>query len=191
MPRLRGKNCSMTQPEITPAISSSFKIFLFLMAVVFAIAAVILVFFTTSAATAAGSAPAMAVSLVSGPNTGLLGPGEQRWFRLTTGQDAFLPQSLSLIFTPDNGQRASRINLQIFTEQQMPWFYFGDTSKMANLGAGQVVIRDHNPETGELFWTGWLPGQSSYYIQVQNGSDAPIDYWLFPADVSNYPLGEK
>jgi hypothetical protein len=69
-------------------------------------------------------------------------------------------------------------------------FYFGDTSRMANIGAGQIVTRDNNPETGELFWTGWLPGQQNFYVQLLNGSDGAIDYWLFPQNVTGYNLGE-
>jgi hypothetical protein len=169
--------------------STAIKVFLLIAAVSFALAAVMLIFFNGSAATAVGSHPSMALSMVNGPNTGQLQPGEARWFRLTTWQAPFVPQSLSLIFTPDNGQRVSRISLQLFQEEQLPWYYLGDSSQMANLGAGQIVARDQNPETGELFWTGWLPGETNFYIQLQNSSDTPIDYWLFPADVSNYPLG--
>lgn len=172
-------------------IPISFKVFLLLVAAAFAAAAVVLIISATSAATATGSAPDLAVSLVDGPNTGVMAPGGQRWFRLTPGQPgqaANLEQSLTLIFTPDDGQRIRRVSLQIFDENQLPLFYLGDASQMANLGAGQIVSRDNNPETGELFWTGWLPGQKSYYIQLLNGSDAPIDYWLFTANVVSYPL---
>jgi hypothetical protein len=165
---------------------------LWLIAAVFAVAAVVLIISATSAATATGSAPALAVALVSGPNTGVLASGEQRWFRLTPPnpqQATTLEQSLTLIFTPDDGQRVKRVAVQLFDETQAPLFYFGDASKMANLGAGQIVSRDNNPLTGELFWTGWLSGQSRYYIQLTNGSDSAIDYWLFADNVVSYPLG--
>jgi hypothetical protein len=174
-------------------LSGSLKVFLWLIAAGFAAAAVVLIISATSAATATGSAPALAVALVNGPNTGVLAAGEQRWFRLTLPnpqQAATLEQSLTLIFTPDDGQRVRRVAVQLFDESQAPLFYFGDASKMANLGAGQVVSRDNNPLTGELFWTGWLPSQSRYYVQLTNGSDSAIDYWLFTDDVVNYPLGE-
>lgn len=174
-------------------IPISFKVFLFLMAVAFAAAAVILIISATSAATATGSAPNLAVSLVAGPNTGVMAPGGQRWFRLMPGQPgqaANLEQSLTLIFTPDDSQRIRHISLQIFEENQLPLFYLGDASQMANLGAGQIVSRDNNPETGELFWTGWLLSQKSYYIQLLNGNDVPIDYWLFTDNVVSYSLGQ-
>ena len=70
---------------------------------------------------------------------------------------------------------------------QLP-FFFLNTKKMTNFGAGQIVSRDNNPETGELFWTGWLFGDQSYYVQLVNGSETPIDYWLFTDNVISYPL---
>src|SRR5262245_31839278 len=137
-------------------LSFSLKVFLFLAAAVFAVAAVILVFSATSAATITGSAPALAISLVDGPNTGLIAPGGQRWFRLTpiagqASQSGNVEKSLTLFFTPSDSQRIPRVQLQIFDQDQVLLF-FGDTSQMANLGAGQIVSRDNNPETGELFW---------------------------------------
>ncbi len=171
-------------------LPASLKVFLFGAATFFALAAVLLIFFRGSAATIAGSSPSLALSLVSGPNTGLLRPGEERWFRLTTAQAAFVPQTLSLIFTPDNGQRVNRVAMQLFQEEELAWYYLGHSAQMANLGAGQIVVRDQNPETGQLLWAGWLPGEKSYYLQLQNGNDITIDYWLFPADVADYPLGE-
>jgi hypothetical protein len=182
----------LMKPQVT-TLPISIKVFLYLIAVVCASATAILIISATSAATATGSAPALAVALVAGPNTGVMAPGEQRWFQLLPGQPgqtAILEQSLTLIFTPDDGQRVRRVSLQIFEEDQLPLFYFGDAGAMANLGAGQIVSRDNNPVTGELFWTGWLSGQKNYYIQLLNSNDTPLDYWLFTADVANYPLGE-
>jgi hypothetical protein len=184
-----GNKLLMTRQDAS--IPISFRVFLWLVAVVFAAAAIILIISVTSAATATGSAPSLAVSLVAGPNTGVIAPGGQRWFRLQPGQPGQainLEQSLTLIFTPDNGQHVKRVSLQIFEENQLPFFYLGDASHMANLGAGQIVSRDHNPQTGELFWTGWLASQKNYYIQLLNGNDAPLDYWLFTDDVVSYPL---
>jgi hypothetical protein len=174
--------------------SFSLKLFLMFIAGLFAVAAIILIISASSAATATGSAPALAVTLVQGANTGLMTPGEQRWFRYSTGQpgqNGNLEGALTLIFTPDNGQRANNVHLQIFDENQLSFYYFGNTSRMANLGTGQIVSRDNNPETGELFWTGWLPSQQNYYVQLVNGSEVGIDYWLFTANVTNYALGDS
>ncbi len=182
----------MTQPNCDS--SFSLKVFLFLAAIGFAVAAVILIFSATSAATITGSAPALAISLIDGPNTGLIAPGGQRWFKLTpsagqAGHTVNVENSLTLFFTPGDGPHTQRVQLQIFNQGQLPLF-FGDASHMANLGAGQIISRDNNPETGELFWTGWLFSQQSYYVQLSNGNDTPIDYWLFTDNVISYPLSE-
>jgi hypothetical protein len=171
----------------------SFRVFLFLLAALFAVVTIILIITATSAATATGSTPDLAVTLVDGPNTGVMAPGEQRWFRLTSRypeQASDREQYLTLIFTPDDNQRHEHISMQIFDESQLNLYYSGDTSRMANLGAGQIVSRDNNPLTGELFWTGWVSGQKGFYVQLANGSDSAIDYWLFTENVSNYPLGQ-
>ena len=169
-----------------------FKGFLVLIAVIFAAAATILIILSTSAATVTGRSPFYSISLVEGANTGILGPDEQRWFRLKPGAQAQsdpVEQALTLIYTPDNGSQREQIAMQIFEEKQLQFFNSVDAGHMVNLGAGQVVSRDDNPETGELFWTGWLPAQASYYIQLINNSDAALDYWLFTDDVYGYPLG--
>jgi hypothetical protein len=190
VPCLRGK-ASMSHQNSNP--SFSLKAFLFLVAAVFAAAATILIISASSAATVTGSAPALAVSLVEGANTGLIAPGGQRWFRFVPdrhGQVSNLEKSLTLFFTPSDDQHIRRVQIQIFDESQLPFFYFGDVSRMANLGAGQIVSRDNNPETGELLWTGWLSGQQNYYVQLANGNDVAIDYWLFTDNVTNISLGE-
>jgi hypothetical protein len=110
-----GNKLLMTRQDAS--IPISFRVFLWLVAAVFAAAAIILIISVTSAATATGSAPSLAVSLVAGPNTGVIAPGGQRWFRLQPGQPGQavnLEQSLTLIFTPDNGQHVKRVSLQIF-----------------------------------------------------------------------------
>ncbi len=170
-----------------------FKVVLFLIAILFAASATILIILSTSAATVTGNSPFIAISLVEAANTGILGPGEERWYKLNSERPQPTDpseESLTLFFTPGNGNRRDRVGLGIFEEKQLQFFYPGDASRMANLGAGQIVERDNNPETGELFWTGWLPGQQSYYVQLTNGSEAAIDYWLFTDDISGYPLGE-
>lgn len=176
--------------EISMAL---FKFILLLVACLFAGSATLLIILATSAATVTGSSPFIPISLVDAANTGILGPGEARWYKLNSdGQQPTGPyeQSLTLFFTPGNHIPRDRVGLEIFEENQLQFFSPGDAGPMANLGAGQIVERDHNPETGELFWTGWLPGQRSYYIQLTNGSEIAVDYWLLPEDISGYPLGE-
>ena len=167
------------------------KISLFLLAAIFALAIIALVIVSTSAATTTGKAPSLAISLADDLNTGILGPDDQRWFKLTpTGQATQVEQALTVFFTPGDGNMARQVSLQLFEESQLPLFYEGDTGSMVNLGAGQSVSRDSNPNSGELFWTGWLLGQQSYYIQIKNSSQTPIDYWLFTKDVSNFAFEE-
>jgi hypothetical protein len=161
---------------------------LFLVAILFAVLATLLVIFFTSAATATGSSPDTAISLADGVNTGILGAGQQRWFRIVPDRHSpttSLEKSLTLIFSPVDGNLIQYISLQLFDEGQLQTFYRGDTSQMTNFGSGQVVARDSNPETGELFWTGWISGQETYYVQLLNDSDFPIDYWLFTENVSH------
>ena len=171
----------------------SLKSFLFLVAGVFAVAAVLLVILLTSAATVTGGTPFSAVTLAEGVNTGVLAPGEQRWFKYNPdpyGRALDLEKSLTLIFTPDDGNRIRLVSLQLFEEGELQFFFSNDTSRMTNFGAGQIVSRDSNPLTGERLWHGWVSGQKTYYVQVVNGSDATIDYWLFTEDVASYALGE-
>ncbi|MEW5957815.1 MAG: hypothetical protein AB1801_08845, partial [Chloroflexota bacterium] len=169
------------------------RAFLWGAAGIFAIAATLLIFLSTSAATVMGQTPFASISLVEGINTGVLGPGEQRWFRFRPdeqGAPVQAEQSLTFIFTPGDGNHIGSVNMQLFEEKQLPLFFL-DSRKMANLGAGQIVARDNNPETGELFWNGWLFGDQSYYVQLANGSQTPVDYWLFTDDVISYPLGQS
>jgi hypothetical protein len=182
----------MTQQDKTTFIS--LKSFLLLVAGVFAVAAVLLVILFTSAATVTGGTPFSAVTLADGANTGVLAPGEQRWFKYNPdpfGRQIDLEKSLTLIFTPDDGNRKHRVGLKLFEEAELQHFFQGDASNMANFGAGVVVDRDGNPETGELFWHGWVSGEKTYYVMLENGTDVPIDYWLFTEDVIHYALGEE
>lgn len=99
-----------------------------------------------------------------------------------------MEQALTLVYTPGNDSQ-SQVAMQLFEEQPLQLFYTGAAGRMANLGAGQTVSRDNNPETGELFWSGWLPNEASYYIQLSNPTSMPIDYWLMTGDIRGLPLG--
>ncbi|MBN1221163.1 MAG: hypothetical protein JXM69_19730 [Anaerolineae bacterium] len=181
----------MTQQEKVTLIS--LKSFLFLVAGIFALAAVLMIILFTSAATVTGGTPFSAVTLAEGVNTGVLAPGEQRWFKYNpdpNGNPVELEKSLTLIFTPDDGNRKYHVSLQLYEEGELQNFFQGDASRMTNFGAAHVVDRDGNPETGELFWHGWLSGSKTYYVMVENGADVPIDYWLFTEDVVHYSLGQ-
>ena len=141
-----------------------------------------------------GGSPFSAEPLQDGRNVGMLAPGEGRWYKLAqTGTDgAFQRQmDLTLFFTPDNGHRIHDVNFQIFPAEQINRWYWGDTNHMQNMGAGGIVSRDGNPMTGERLWSGWVVDSNTYYVQVFNGADATIDYWLFTDNVIGAELGES
>ncbi|MBN1994162.1 MAG: hypothetical protein JW953_15800, partial [Anaerolineae bacterium] len=162
-------------------------------ALLFVVAAIVLTASISMAAGGGGSTPSAAVVLDDEVNRGHLDPLEQHWFKFVPDKDGRavdIEKSLTLVFTPKQPYTIEYVNLNIFEENQIQFFFNGDTSKMANLGAGSVVERDSNPETGELIWTGWVFGPKTYYVQVVNNSDFPIDYHLFNADVKQAELGE-
>ena len=174
-------------------LTAASKLLLMLLSGIFAVAVIILIISSTFAATVTGSAPSLAISLVSEINTGVLGPGEQRWFKLTpssTGQGGQVEQSLTVFFTPADNHRVKQIGLQLFDAGQLPLYYQGDAGRMVNFGAGRPVSRDNNPRSGELVWNGWLLEGQDYYVQILNGGEIAIDYWLLMDDVGNFPLDE-
>jgi sortase A len=138
-----------------------------------------------------GLSPFTAFPLNPGRNTGILAPGESRWYELGANPDgAFQRQAdLTFFFTPDDGNRAYRVSFQIFPSEQIMRWYSNDVGQMQNMGAGGVVSRDGNPVTGELLWSGWVANDQAYFIQVSNGADVPIDYWLFTDNVMAAELG--
>jgi LPXTG-site transpeptidase (sortase) family protein len=141
--------------------------------------------------TESGLSPFTALPLHDGRNTGVLAPGEGRWYEIASSPDGVYQRqvNLTLFFTPDDGNRAHQVNFQIFSTNQITDWYWGDRSQMPNTGAGGVVSRDGNPVTGELLWSGWIMSIETFYIQVYNGAGVTIDYWLFTDDVIAAELG--
>jgi len=138
-----------------------------------------------------GVSPFTALPLFDGRNIGMLAPGESRWYEWAPNSgEAFQRQAdLTLFFTPDNGNRGHHVNFQIFPANQITGWYWGDAGQMQNLGAGGIVSRDGNPVTGELLWSGWIMNNETFYVQVSNGTDVTIDYWLFTDNVVAAELG--
>lgn len=133
-----------------------------------------------------GSSPFTAIPLADQKNTGTLAPGQTRWYQFVEeGKGGALQRQmdLTLIFTPDDGRRIHHINFQIFPSEQVTRWYWRDTGQMQRLGAGGIVSRDGVPTTGELLWGGWVSDNETYYVQVFNGADVSIDYWLFMGNV--------
>jgi hypothetical protein len=95
----------------------SVKSILFPVAGIFAIAAAVLVIWFTSAATSTGGTPTQAITLGDEMTTGLLPPGQQRWFKFTgdiDGEAGRVQKSFTMIFTPDDGNRVRQVNFQLY-----------------------------------------------------------------------------
>ncbi|GEM_PF-780198 len=154
--------------------SASFKGTLFL--VVFAT----MVILTASIVAAGdGTTPATANPLNDEINTGSLTPGEQQWFVFKTGATESIEKLLNLTFSPDSGNTAKFVSLNVFDEEQAKLFAKGDTSKMTSIGTAGIVNWDNDPNTGQLAWKETLNGPKTYYIQLLNDSDFALSYWLF------------
>ncbi len=169
------------------SLSPKMKFFLIAIAIVYTVAMIILIISYSSAATATGRVPALAISLVEESNTGILGPGEQLWFKFTAAGDANqVEQALTLFFTPGDEQQIRQVSLRLFEENQLP--ADPEAVDTAHFGAGQPVSRDNNPRSGELLWNGWLFSGQNYYLQLKNDNAIPVDYWLLTDDVMSYPI---
>jgi len=176
----------ITHPDKNPILS--LKQILFLIAVTFAIATTLLIILFTSAATEIGSTPFSAISLIDGANSGILGSNEQRWFRMVPNeqsQAAIVEKSLRLSLTPINENLSQHVSLQLFEADQIQFYIPDDTSQMTSIGASQVIVDGDNPKTGELYWTGSIADDSTYYIYVRNTSNVSLDYTLITEDMSS------
>jgi hypothetical protein len=146
----------------------------------------------TAASVPAGTDFYHAVDLVEGLNRGSLEPGEARYYSFgwdTLPSAEGLPMYLTMFFTPDDGNRGSRVGFDLVTDGEVHLWARGDADEIHPFGAGSRVSRDGNPLTGESLWAGWIFSVGTYYVKVFNGSDSPIDYWLFTDDVVNVTLG--
>lgn len=142
---------------------------------------------------AQGAAPQTALALNIGLNKGRLNPGEEAWYsfvRTTFDKKKFQEMALTMIATPDDGNRIRYMTFDVFEASEVKYWSPGVNSQMNNMGAGSVVYRDTNPETGERFWQGWVVDNNRYYVQIRNGADVPMDYWLYTGDVYSPELGE-
>jgi hypothetical protein len=142
---------------------------------------------------APGSDPNHALTMADGVNWGELTPGAERWYAMTRGDldEELLNQTdLAFYFTPSDGNILHRVHFDVFDACQCQLWARGDEDEMVNMGTGSIEKRDDNPETGELFWSGQLIDNDTYYVRVRNSSDTPINYWLFTADIINPSLGE-
>ena len=142
---------------------------------------------------APGTDPNHTLAMETGLNEGDLAPGQEIWYSVERsdldGQKLEAMQ-LSLYFTPNDGNNLHRVHLDLFDAGQNHVWSRGDTDQMRNFGAGAIIARDDNPETGELYWDGWLIDGGEYYVRLRNSSNDPIHYWLFTGNIVNPDLGK-
>ncbi len=162
------------------------KSLLLLLALGFALAATVLVFLLSAAATATGSSPELAISITTGQNTGILGPGQQRWFRLLPDPSGehYQPLMLNMFFATDDGYPRPGVNFELFTAGEILAWQQGGVATPTNFGAGMPVSRDGESSASERIWRGTLLRDGDYYLALENNSDAKIDYWLTNAGVA-------
>jgi hypothetical protein len=143
---------------------------------------------------AEGKSPQSAMPLNLGLNKGSLDPGEEQWysFLITDFQEDGLEEmALTMITTPDDGNRIRNLTFDVFTPGGAKYWSPGNNTEIDNMGAGSVVYRDNNPETGERFWHGWVQDNNLYLVQIRNGTDTPMDYRLYTGDVYQPSLSDE
>lgn len=143
---------------------------------------------------AQGAAPQTSRPLKIGLNKDGLDPGEEAWYSFKINdfgaEKAYHEMALTMITTPDDGNLIRRMTFDVFSNKGVWYWSPGDNSQINNIGAGSVVYRDTNPLTGERFWHGWVLDNDTYYVQIRNGNDIHMDYWLYTGDVYSPELGE-
>lgn len=142
----------------------------------------------------AGRQPHLAANLPPGRNYGRLPAGTTQWYTFTRNDPSqpshFQDLSFSLFFTPDNGNRRHRVNFQLYTAGEVEAWQRGNGS-LNNFGAGMLVSRDGDPNTGERIWRGNILRDDKYYLAIENGSEVDIDFWLYDQDIINPQLGAE
>ena len=161
--------------------SLTLKQFLWLVAAVFAGAATLLTLWFTSAATATGSQPSLAISLVEGDNTGVLGAQQERWFRLMPASQSdvvSLEQTLALNFSLPVAGLEPALTLQLFEGKGAPSPQDVNIAALTSRGMGEPVL-DRSGQPVQVVWQGQLSPGKTYYVLLSNGTDFPLDYRLF------------
>lgn len=156
------------------------KIFLVSLAFVFAVSAVILSNWFSSAATVIGTSPEQAITLSHGTSTGVLGPGEQRWYSFSPDQtfNKFEDIELNAVFTTGSGASLSNVNFELFSAGEVVAWQQGGKPNPANFGAGMMVTGSEASGLSERVWRGALISDDLYYLVLRNNTGAPVDYWL-------------
>ncbi len=126
-------------------------------------------------------------------NVNRLAPHAEHWYTFLKNDFdnvLFEQMALTLFVTPGNGNITNLVNFAIFTGDQYQVWQRGTPDDMKNMGVGQRVSRDNDPNTGERLWRGMIVDGDRYYIKVRNDSDVWIDYYLLQGDIINTELGD-
>jgi len=136
----------------------------------------------------AGPTPAAPPALaVAETITGHLEVEQEGWYTFIPHAVGESGHTFTLFFTPRYGTTGDHVAFEIMTAQQLLLRQLGQA--YLNTGAGAIVSRDGDPITGERLWSGQLVNGEAYLVRIFNGSDVPIDFWLFPGDVARAQLG--
>ncbi|MFQ5577598.1 MAG: hypothetical protein ACE5G8_11505 [Anaerolineae bacterium] len=125
-------------------------------------------------------------------NVSRLAPHAEHWYTFLSDdldENRFEEMSLTMFQTPGDGNIANLVNFQLFTGDQYPIWARGTPDQMVNFGAGQIVSRDNDPNTGERLWRGTIVDGDRYYLKIKNDSEVWVDYYLLTGDVPNTELG--
>jgi hypothetical protein len=122
----------------------------------------------------------------------VLKPNTTQWYIFTHIDPAdpsqFQNLNFSLFFTPGDGNRQHRVNFKLFPADAVDKWRRGETDQLINFGAGMLVSRDGNGQTGERFWSGTVIRGQTYLLAVENGAEVDITYWLFDSNVEHPEL---
>jgi hypothetical protein len=141
-------------------------------------------------AAAPGSAPSVALALEEGTNQGLLKAGTEKWYTFVQprkGDSSTEHMYLTLVQAPGGWLVTDNVGFQVFTVRTLGLWSWSDVT--ANTGAGQIVERDGDPNTGEHIWSGDVMRGEVYYVRLFNNSGADVGYKLYTKDVINSLFG--
>jgi hypothetical protein len=125
-------------------------------------------------------------------NIGRLAPHAEHWYTFRQDdldENLFEEMSLTMFQTPGEGNIANLVNFSLFTGDQYHIWERGTPNEMTNFGAGQLVSRDKDPDTGERLWRGLIIDGDRYYLKIKNDSEVWVDYYLMIGDIINTELG--
>lgn len=88
---------------------------------------------------------------------------------------------IDMSFTPNNDTQGYndgyRVNFDVYDAEDLVYWSVTDFENVnvQSFGRGSAIVRDNNPDTGEMTWDGWVVDGNVYYVQIRNGARYPID----------------